>query len=111
MQFPTVPDEWEPIGCQYIDAAASTPLTVPALGAGSIAKGAIYVAVLTCQAVPAWIRTDGNAALASFTGGRQMQVGDYEVVYGIRAIQKIRLIRSGAGGSVAVEYYYFRPKD
>ena len=112
MQFPTVPDEWVPIpGCQYLDAAASTALTVPTLVSGQIPKGAVYVAVLTCQVVPAYIRTDGIAVTAAVSGGRQMQPGDFEVVYGIQALKNIRLIRSATGGSVAVEYYYFRPKS
>jgi len=107
MQFPTVPDLWAPIGCQYLDAAVSTALTIPAT---SVIGKSCYVAVLSAQVVGTWIRTDGQAVLASVSGGRLLPAGDHEVVYGREAISKLRVFRDGAGGSLAVEYYVFRPQ-
>jgi hypothetical protein len=109
MQFPTVPDEWEPLApSQFIDAASSTALTVPALPAGHIAKGAIYVGIMTAQNVRQYLRYDGNAVTAAVTGGEILEPGDWVELYGIQALKAVRVIRSGAGGTLAVKYYYFR---
>lgn len=110
MQFPTVPDEWEPIpsSSQFIDASSSTALTVPSVPTGEPAKGAIFVAVLTAQLVRQWLRYDGSAVTAAATGGELLEPGDFIEIYGYKALKAVRVIRSAAGGSLAVRYYYFR---
>ncbi len=110
MQIATIPEEWRPIpsSSQYLDASSSTALTVPTVPTGEPAKGATIVGVLTAQNVGAFIRTDGSAVTAAVTGGRRISPGDYEVVCGYTALKAIRIIREASGGSVAVEYYYFR---
>lgn len=112
-QFPDVVDAWEPIGNQFINAAASTALTVPVLGQGALigqpAKGAVYVGILTAQGVAQWIRTDGIAVAAVVTGGIRMISGDWRLIYGITNLKAVRVIREADGGSLAVEYFVFRP--
>jgi hypothetical protein len=112
--FPDVVDSWEPLGNQFIDSAASVALTVPVIASSPSntqpAKGAVHVAILTAQGAAQWIRTDGVAAVAAVTGGVKLNVGDFRLVYGIKTITSIRVIRDAAGGALAVEYYYFRPR-
>lgn len=112
MQHPTVPDEWYPIGTQFIDSSSSAALSIPNLPLGFAKKGRlVFVAVMTVQIVGAWIRVDGNAVAANALGGRFMNPGDYEVIYGNSAIEKVRVVRASSGGSVVVEYYVFRATD
>jgi hypothetical protein len=109
MQFPDVVDAWFPFGNQFLNASSSQSLTVPALPAGQPAKGAVYVAILTAQAQAQWIRTDGVAVAAAVTGGIKMNPGDWRLIYGYEGISKVRVIRDADGGSLAAEYFYFRP--
>lgn len=112
MQHPTVADEWYPIGTQFIDSGSSTALNIPNLPLGFAKKGRlVYVAVVNVQIVGAWVRTDGNAVAATPLGGRMMNAGDYEVIYGTSAIENFRVVRASSGGSVVVEYYVFRATD
>ncbi len=108
-QFPDVVDAWEPIANYFINSAASTALTAPAVPSGEPAKGAVFVAILTAQAQAQWIRTDGTAATAAVTGGIKMFPGDWRLIYGAKNINAVRVIRDADGGSLAVEYFYFRP--
>lgn len=111
MQFPTIPDEWMPIAgsTQLLDVAVSTALTVPAVGAGQIPKGAVYVGILTAQLIRQWLKYDGSAVTPSVTGGELMEPGDYVVIYGVQALKAVRVVRNATGGSLAARYYYFRP--
>jgi hypothetical protein len=98
----------------------STALTVPTIPSASTApqglnltgvnpKGCEYVAILMAQTVGCYIRTDGSAVIADVTGGLLLSPGDFRIVYGLQALKNIRVIRAIAGGSLAVEYYYYRP--
>lgn len=120
-QLPGPSWDWTPLsGSQFLDAGSSTALTIPTIPSSSTApqglnltgvnpKGCEYVAILLAQTVGQYIRTDGSAVTAAVTGGLYLAPGDYRIVYGLQALKAIRVIRSGAGGSLAVEYYYFRP--
>jgi hypothetical protein len=109
-QWPSVADEWFPLpgSSQFLNAAGSTALTLPSIPTGQPAKGAIYVAVLTAQALGQWLRFDGSAVTAAYTGGELLSAGSWMVVYGYEALKAVRVIRSADGGSLAVKYYYFR---
>ncbi len=108
-QFPTVPDEWFPLAAssQFLNASASTALTLPSIAAGQPAKGAVFVAVLTAQLVRQWLR-HGSAVTAAVTGGELLDPGNWMVIYGYEAMKAVRVIRDADGGSLAVRYYYFR---
>lgn len=112
MQWPDVVDAWEPLGNQFLDAAASTALTIPAIPTvgsyGQPAKGAVYVGILSAQMVACWIRTDGVAVTAAATGGIKMAAGDFRIIYGTQALKAVRVIRDATGGSLAIEYFYLR---
>lgn len=109
MQFPfQVLDNWEAIGNQFVDASVSTALTIPALPAGDVAKGAIYVAILSATAQAVWLRTDGVDAVAAVTGGVKLVAGDWRVIKGYSALKKVRFIRDAGSGALAVEYFYYR---
>lgn len=110
--LPSPFDEWIPLAPhQFLNAAVSTALTVPSITSqgGNIAAGSKYVCILTCQGVQAYIRLDGVAVTAALTGGKLLNVGDVLTIYGIKAIQAARIIRSADGGTVAAEFYYFKP--
>lgn len=110
MQISGPGGDWVPLsGSQFLDAAVSTGLTIPTIPAAVPAKGCQYVAVIIAQAQIQWIRTDGNAAAANVGGGISMQPSDFRVIYGQQALRAFRVIRGAPGGSLAVEFYYFRP--
>lgn len=108
-QLPTVPDEWYPLApSQFLTAASSTALTIPATPAGQPSKGAVYVATLMCMFAQMWIRYDGSTAFAS-TGAEVMYEGDWVVVYGYEALKAIRIVKDpSVAGTMAIKYFYFR---
>lgn len=112
-QFPDCVDAWEPLGNQFIDSASSVALTIPVVPATASntqpMKGAIYVAILTAQTQAQWIRTDGVTVVAVVTGGVKLFPGDWRLIYGRQTLDNVRVIREAAGGSLACEYFYFRP--
>jgi hypothetical protein len=69
----------------------------------------VYVAILTAQGQAQWIRTDAAAVTAAVTGGIRLLPGDWRLIYGYEGISKVRVIRDAAGGSLAAEFFYFRP--
>ena len=95
----------------FIDSGSSVALTVPAIPTGQPAKGAVHVGILTAQGAAQWLRTDGVAVTAAVTGGLKLNIGDYRIIYGISNLRNVRVIRDAAGGALAVEYYYFRPRQ
>lgn len=113
-QLPGPTGDWQPLGCQFIDVAVSTPLTIPALpvSGGSSRAGINYVGILLAQgAAGQWIREDGQAVVGTNTGGKFLNVGDWQFVYGLPALQAIRVIGAAGGGgtsSLAVTYYWYR---
>lgn len=107
-EIPGAPDPtWYPTGSQFLDASASTALTVPAIPAGM--KGYLeHAAVLVAQNTVQWVRLDGSAVTAAVTGGIAMQPGDYMIIRGKKQLDAVRVIRGASGGSLAVTYYVFR---
>lgn len=111
-QFPGSGVGWLPIGEQFLDASASTALTIPSpttLNPGlSSTAGMDYVAILQAQGAAQWIREDGTTVTAAASGGLKMEIGDWKFIYGLPALKAVRVIRDASGGSLAVMYYIFR---
>ena len=101
---------WTPLaGSQFLDVGVSTALTIPAAPTTGNRVGIEYVAILLAQTVAQFYRTDGSAVTAAVTGGIQLNPGDFVILYGLQALRAVRVIRSGAGGSLAISYYFYRP--
>jgi hypothetical protein len=108
-QFPTIPDEWFPLpsSSQFLSPAASTALTVPSLPAGQPAKGAVILAELVASGSDViWIRMDGGTVTAA--NGIPMYQGDWRIVYGVKALAALRVIRVSTSSVLTVSYFYFR---
>lgn len=93
--------------------AASTALTIPnpATQAPPVKNSGnmLLMAILIPQLAAYWIRSDGQAATASATGGSlKVNIGDFQFVYGIKALSQIRVIQDAAGGGLLVNYYLTR---
>lgn len=114
-QVPGPSSDWQPISnsSQFLDVSSSTALTVPAVptSAGRSPVGAKLVAIIYAQGVAAWVRTDGQAVTAAYSGGIKLAADTFMIVYGTSALNGIRLIRDAANGGVAISYYWFRPSE
>jgi hypothetical protein len=112
-QLPGPQPGWIPLSAsQFLTAVASTALTIPSITAQSPpvkAPGGDYVAILIPQGGTFFVRTDGQAAVATTVGGLQMNSasGDFRIVYGLMALRNIRVI-AGTGTGFSVEYYFYR---
>lgn len=109
-QFPAPGPTWTPIsGHQFIQAASSTALTIPsAVSLGTTSgTGFQYVAILQAQGAGQWLRMDGQAVTAAYTGGKKLNDGDFLIVYGLAALKNVRVIQDTTGGSLVVEYYTY----
>ena len=106
--------DWLPLSpSQAIVGASSTALTVPnpatqtppVRNSGNM----VVAAFLIPQNAAYWVRSDGSTATNSATGGSlKLNVGDYQIVYGLPALLKIRVIQDAAGGGLLVNYYLYR---
>lgn len=112
-QLPGPQPGWIPLSSsQFLTAVSSTALTIPTIAAQSPtvkAPGGDYVAILIPQGGTFFIRTDGQAAVATTVGGIQMNsgTGDFRIIYGLLALRAVRVI-AGTGTGLAVEYYFYR---
>jgi len=97
---------------EFIAGAASTALTIPSpLTQSPPVKTSgpmVTVGILIPQGAAYWIRTDGIAAVAGVTTALKIAIGDYRIVYGVKALSQIRVIQDSSGGALAVEYYLYR---
>lgn len=109
-QFPAPGPTWTPIsGHQFIQAAISTALTIPSAVSigGTSGTGYQYVAILQAQGASQWVRMDGTAVTAAYTGGKKLNDGDFLIVYGLASLKAVRVIQDSTGGSLVVEYYSY----
>lgn len=107
-QFPSAPDPtWMPIGMEFLNVAASTALTIPAVPTGQ--RGFIdYAVILLAQTITQYVRLDGGTATAAVTGGIKLDDGDFLVVRGKKQVDNVRVIRSADGGTLTAIHYIFR---
>src|ERR1700687_6022106 len=114
-QTPGPSGTWIPIGGteQFLSPGASTALTLPTQAQVNTSlpgnkAGIEMVAILTAQGQAQWIRSDGLAVVAAFTGGLKLNSGDFLIVEGRSGLMNVRVIQDAAGGSLDVRYYVYR---